>query len=162
CRRDRDPDAPRSVRGARHVRTISPTRTPANSIFFEPALAGGDRMQIDQLKRREFITLLGGAAVAWPLAVRAQQSDRAHRVGVLIASATADDPDGRARFTAFVQALQQLGWTEGRNVRIDIRWGMGDAERIHKYAAELVALAPDVILASGTPTVAPLLQATRT
>src|SRR5262247_2138150 len=113
------------------------------------------------MRRREFITLLRGAA-AWPLAARAQQPDRAHRVGVLIASATADDPDGQARFTAFAQALQQLGWTEGRNVRIDIRWGMGDAERIHKYAAELVALAPDVILASGTPTVAPLLQATRT
>jgi putative tryptophan/tyrosine transport system substrate-binding protein len=116
-------------------------------------------MTID-IQRRGFIAALGGA-VAWPLTARAQP-DRAHRVGVLIASATADDPDGQARFTAFVQALQQLGWTEGRNVLIDIRWGMGDAERIHKYAAELVALAPDVILASGTPTVAPLLQATRT
>ena len=114
------------------------------------------------MRRRQFITLIGGGALAWPLAARAQQPDRAHRVGALIASATADDPDGQARFTAFVQALQQLGWTEGRNVRIDIRWGMGDAERIYKYAAELVALAPDVILASGTPTVAPLLQATRT
>jgi putative tryptophan/tyrosine transport system substrate-binding protein len=91
------------------------------------------------MKRRDFITLLGGAA-AWPLAARAQQPDRAHRVGVLIASATADDPDGQARFTAFVQALQQLGWTEGRNVRIDIRWGMGDAERIHKYAVEVSIL----------------------
>jgi putative ABC transport system substrate-binding protein len=112
------------------------------------------------VRRREFITLLGAAA-AWLFAARAQ-GERMRRIGVLIASAAADDPDGQTRIAAFVQRLDQLGWSDGRNTRIDYRLGMGDAERIHKYAAELVALAPDVILASGTPAVAPLLQATRT
>jgi putative tryptophan/tyrosine transport system substrate-binding protein len=110
--------------------------------------------------RREFITLLGGAA-AWPLAARAQQGERVRRIGVLLGFA-ADNTDGRARLAAFLQSLQQLGWTEGRNMRIDIRWGGGDAERHRRYAAELVALAPDVILASSSPAVGPLLQATRT
>jgi putative ABC transport system substrate-binding protein len=113
------------------------------------------------VKRREFITLVGGAA-AWPLAVRAQQTERMRRIGVLTAGADVDDPDGQARSAAFLQGLQQLGWTDGRNIRIDYRWGAGDADNIRKYAAELVALAPDVILASGTATMAPLLQATRT
>jgi len=112
------------------------------------------------MKRREFITLAGGA-VAWPLAARAQQGGGMRRIGVLL-PATADDPEFQARVAAFVQGLQQLGWTEGRNVRIDIRWGAGDAERIRRYAAELVALAPDVILAAGGATVGPLFQATRT
>jgi putative ABC transport system substrate-binding protein len=114
------------------------------------------------MKRREFITLLAGATAAWPLAARAQQSERMRRIGVLTSGATADDPDGRARTAAFLQGLQQLGWIDGRNIRIDYRWGAGDADNMRKYAAELVALAPDVILASGTATVAPLLQATRT
>jgi ABC-type uncharacterized transport system substrate-binding protein len=115
------------------------------------------------MRRRQFITtLLGGAAVAWPLAVRAQQPVRTHRIGVLVAGAAADDPDGRARSAAFLQGLQQLGWTDGRNIRIEYRWGAGDADNMRKYATELVALAPDVILASGTATVAPLLQETRT
>jgi putative tryptophan/tyrosine transport system substrate-binding protein len=100
------------------------------------------------MRRREFITLVGGTAAAWPLASRAQQPERMRRVGVLMALA-ADDPAGQARFVAFVQALQELGWTDGRNVRIDTRWAAGDAERFRRYAAELVALAPDVILASG-------------
>ena len=113
------------------------------------------------MRRREFITLLGGAAAAWPLAARAQQSERMRRIGVLM-NVAADDPEGQARFAAFLQGLQQLGWTDGRNVRIDTRWGAGDAERIRRYAAELVALAPDVILASASPTVGPLQQATRT
>ena len=113
------------------------------------------------MKRREFITLLGGAAAAWPLAARAQQAERMRRIGVLMPAA-ADDPEGQARIAAFLQGLQQLGWTDGRNVRIDTRWGAGDADRIRRYAAELVALAPDVILAAGTSTVGPLLQATRT
>lgn len=113
------------------------------------------------MRRREFISLLGGAAAGWPLAVRAQQAERMRRIGVLM-NLSADDQTGQARFAAFLQALQQLGWTDGRNVRIDTRWGGGDAERIRGYAAELVALAPDVILAPGTPTVVPLLQATRT
>jgi ABC-type uncharacterized transport system substrate-binding protein len=113
------------------------------------------------VKRREFITLLGGAAAAWPLAMRAQQSERTRHIGVLM-NVAADDPEGQARLMAFVQGLQQLGWIEGRNARIDYRWAAGDAERIRRHVAELVALAPDVILATGTATVAPLLQATRT
>ena len=96
------------------------------------------------MRRREFITLLGGAA-AWPLAVRAQQAERMRRIGVLTPFA-AEDPEAQARVAAFVNGLQQLGWTDGRNLRIDIRWGAGDAERIRRYAAELVALAPDAIL----------------
>jgi putative tryptophan/tyrosine transport system substrate-binding protein len=117
-------------------------------------------MHSDLLKRREFITLLGGAAAAWPLAARAQQSERMRRVGVLHTPA-ADDPEGQARSAAFLQRLQQLGWTDGRNMRIDSRWAAGDADRIRRYVAELVALAPDVILATGSATVGPLLQATR-
>ena len=114
------------------------------------------------MRRRTFITLLGGAAAAWPLGARAQQSERVRRIGVLTSGATADDPDGRVRTSAFLQGLQQSGWIDGRNIRIDYRWGAGDADNMRKYAAELVTLAPDVILASGTATVAPLLQATRT
>jgi ABC-type uncharacterized transport system substrate-binding protein len=114
------------------------------------------------MRRREFITLLGGAAAAWPLAARGQQPERMRRIGVLTSGADADDPDGRARSAAFLQGLQQLGWTDGRNIRIDYRWGAGDADNMRKYAAELVSLVPDVILASGTATVAPLLQETRT
>ena len=109
--------------------------------------------------RREFITLLGGGA-AWPVAVRAQQSERIRRVGVLM-SLAADDPESSARLTAFVRGLQELGWSDGRNVRIDIRWGAGDAEDFRKYAAELVALAPDIILAVSTPSTAALQHATR-
>ena len=113
------------------------------------------------MRRREFITLLGGAAVAWPLAARAQQPERLRRIGVLMTTAVGDAV-GQARIAAFVQALQQLGWTDGRNMRIDARWGGGYADDTRKYAAELVALAPDVILAPGGSTVGPLLQATRT
>jgi ABC-type uncharacterized transport system substrate-binding protein len=112
------------------------------------------------MNRREFITLLGGAA-AWPLSARAQQGERVRRIGVVMNFA-ADDSAGQARLTAFLQGLQQVGWTDGRNVHIDLRWGAGDAERIRKSAAELVALAPDVILTVGSPTASPLLQATRT
>jgi putative ABC transport system substrate-binding protein len=114
------------------------------------------------MRRREFITLLGSVVTAWPLAVLAQQGERMRRIGVLTSGAAADDPDGQIRSAAFLQELQHLGWTDGRNIRFDYRWGAGDAENIRKYAAELVALAPDVILASGTATVGPLLQATRT
>ncbi len=112
------------------------------------------------MRRREFITLLGGAAT-WPLAVGAQQPERMRRIGVLM-SLGADDAEGQARLAAFVQGLQQLGWTDGCNVRIDARWSGGNDVETRKYAAELVALAPDVILASGGTVVGPLLQATRT
>jgi len=112
------------------------------------------------MKRREFITLLGGAAVAWPVAARAQQGEPMRRIGVLM-SLGADDAEGQARLAAFSRALKQLGWSEGRNLRIDTRWTTADD--IRKHAAELVALAPDVLVAGGgTATVAPLLQATRT
>jgi putative tryptophan/tyrosine transport system substrate-binding protein len=111
------------------------------------------------MRRREFIMLLGGAAAAWPLAVRAQQTDRMRRIGVLFGVA-ADNPTIQTRLAAFLQVLQQLGWTEGRNVRIDTRGGAGSADSIRRYAAELVALAPDVILANGVVT-EQVLQATR-
>jgi putative ABC transport system substrate-binding protein len=114
------------------------------------------------MRRREFITILGGAAVAWPLTARAQQPEQVRRIGVLMASA-ADDRELQARMAAFLQALQQLGWTDGRNLRIDTRWATTNADDLRRHAAELAALAPDVIVAAaGTATVAPLLQATRT
>jgi putative ABC transport system substrate-binding protein len=112
------------------------------------------------MKRREFITLLGGAAAAWPLAARAQQPERMHRIGVLLPAA-ADDAIFQARLAAFHQALALLGWIIGRNVRIDTRWATTNRAEIQRQAAELAALAPDVILATGDSTVPPLLQATR-
>ena len=111
-------------------------------------------------KRREFFTLLGGAAT-WPLAARAQQAERMRQIGVLNPLAE-DDPEGQSRLRAFVQGLQQLGWTDGRNLRIDIRWGAGDAERIRRYAAELAALAPDVVLSAASASTAAAIEATRT
>jgi putative ABC transport system substrate-binding protein len=115
------------------------------------------------VNRRDLITLLGGAAAAWPLMARGQQAERIRRIGVLYGGAVnAADPDAQANIEAFLQVLQPLGWTDGRNVRIDYRWGAGNADNIRKHAAELVALAPDVILANGTVAMAPLLQATRT
>jgi putative ABC transport system substrate-binding protein len=113
------------------------------------------------VRRRQFITLLGGTAVAWPLAAQAQQGDRMRRIGVLMAQA-ANDPEGQARVASFLQGLQELGWSVGRNLRIDIRWASPKAEAVRSHAAELVALAPDVILSSGSPAVAALQQATRT
>src|SRR5262249_54700252 len=112
------------------------------------------------MRRRRFITLLAGTA-AWPLVARAQQADRMRRIGVLMNRA-ADNPDGQDRIAAFHQGLQELGWRVDRNVRIDTRWGEDDAARERKYATELVALAPDVILASGTLSVAALQQVSRT
>src|SRR5262245_53507908 len=111
------------------------------------------------MRRRHFITLLGGAAVAWPLAARAQQPERMRRIGVLT-SLAASDAEGQARLTAFAQGLAQTGWTVGQNVRIEYRWGRSNAETMRKYATELIALAPDVILAGGSLAVGPLLQAT--
>jgi putative tryptophan/tyrosine transport system substrate-binding protein len=112
------------------------------------------------IRRRDLITLLGGAA-AWPLTVRGQQRERIRRIGVLV-STTEGDPAGLERITAFAQGLAELGWTVGRNVRIEYRWGAGDLERFRRYAAELVALSPDVILASGGSIVGALQQASRT
>ena len=112
------------------------------------------------MKRREFITLLGAAA-AWPLAARAQQPERMRRIGMLM-GLSEDNPQTRLSIDAFVQRLRQLGWSEGHNVQIDYRWGESDADRIRRSAAELVALAPDVITTSGSATVGALLQATRT
>jgi putative ABC transport system substrate-binding protein len=113
------------------------------------------------LRRRDFITLLGSAAAAWPPGALAQRGDRVRRIGVLLSFA-ADDPEALAMIGAFLQSLQQLGWTDGRNVRIDYRMTGGDANRARAYAAELVALAPDVIFSNGGSTVSPLLQATQT
>jgi putative ABC transport system substrate-binding protein len=114
------------------------------------------------MRRRDFITLTGGAAVAWPLAAHAQQPDGMRRIGVLMA-ATADDPEYQPRIRAFQQGLAALGWIDGRNVRVDTRWAGTNADDVRKHAVELAALAPDAIVGgSGTTTVAPLLQATRT
>src|SRR5215831_11508342 len=114
------------------------------------------------IARRTFLaTLVGGAAATWPLTARAQQGERMRRIGVLM-NLTADDPEASARVTAFAQGLQQLGWTAGHNVRIDYRWFAADADRSRRYAAELLALAPDVVLAVASPAVAALQQATRT
>ena len=112
------------------------------------------------MRRRSFITLLGGAA-AWPLTARAQQRERMRRIGVLASSLAADDPEWLSRSNAFVQSLQERGWSDGGNVRIEYRWGLGDPDRLRKYAVELVALAPDVILAAGALAVASLQQTNR-
>ena len=121
-----------------------------------PSLLGG------KMRRRDFIRGLGGAAATWPLAGRAQQDERVRRIGVLVAS-PADDAEVQARLAAFKEGLAQLGWTEGRNVRIDTRWASTNADDLRKHAAELAASTPDVLVgASGTTTVAALLQATRT
>src|SRR4029077_6710103 len=114
-------------------------------------------MQFDQLKQRDFITLLSGAATAWPLAARAQQPEPVRRIGILLPVA-ADDAEFQTRVGAFLQGLQQLGWAIRRNVRIDTRWAGASAAEIRRHAAELIALAPDVILAHGVPTLGPLLQ----
>jgi putative ABC transport system substrate-binding protein len=111
------------------------------------------------MRRRAFIAGLGGAAT-WPLVAGAQQGDRMRRIGVLM-SLPADDAEGQARLAAFLQGLQQLGWTDGRNMQIDVRWGTGSADRMRKYAVELVALAPEVVLASSSAAVERLIEATR-
>jgi putative tryptophan/tyrosine transport system substrate-binding protein len=110
--------------------------------------------------RRKFLAALGGAAAAWPLAARAQQPERMRRIGVLM-NLAADDPEAQARLAAFLQGLQEGGWAVGRNIRVDIRWGPSDMDLMRRQAAELVALAPDVLLASALATV-PLHRATRT
>src|SRR5262249_13674322 len=112
------------------------------------------------MKRREFIALIGGAAAAWPLAAKAQQPERMRRISLLMSTAAADPPNP-PRLAALAQGLQESGWTIGRNLRIDYRWGEGDADTIRKYAAELVALTPDVILANGSVAVAAVQQISR-
>src|SRR4051812_49819961 len=112
------------------------------------------------MRRREFIALIGGATVAWPIAARAQQPDRVRRIGVLL-GLTANDPEGQARIEAFLQALHQLGWTDGLNIQILRRFTDGDADRARAYAAELVALAPDLVLTSGASTTGVILPASR-
>src|SRR5262245_13080449 len=114
-----------------------PGLIPAPSAFFQ-----------GPMKRREFISLVSGAA-AWPLTARAQQGERVRRIGVLVLRAE-DDPEGQAQVAAFARTLQSLGWTTGRNLQIDIRWGAADAASSRRYAAEMVALAPDVILATSS------------
>ena len=122
---------------------------------------GREHREAQAVRRREFMTLLGGAAAAWPLAARAQQGERVRHIGVLMNFA-ADDAEGQVRLAAFLQGLQETGWAVGRNVQIDLRWGAANNELYRKYAAELMALAPDVVFASATPSVQALQQATRT
>ena len=117
-------------------------------------------MREEQMRRRDSIKLLGAAAIAWPLGAHAQQGERARRIGVLMPLA-ANDAEGPSRVMTLQQGLEKLGWTVGRNLRIDYRWAAGDIERMRAFAAELVALTPDVILAGNTPTLAALRQETR-
>src|SRR5262245_58534698 len=112
--------------------------------------------------RRDFMKIIGGAAAGWPVVALAQQRDRMRRIGILFGGFAAGDPEGQSRLTAFVQGLAELGWADGRNLRIEFRWAAGDAGLRRKYAAELVALAPDVLLAGGNPAAAALKEATRT
>src|SRR5262249_24122650 len=120
----------------------------------------GSQMHIDRLNRRELISLLGGAG-AWALTARAQRPERGRGIGGRLNTA-ADDSLGQTRIAALLQGLQQLGWSVGRNVEIETRWAGADADRIRRYAAELVTLAPDVIVTAGNATVRPLQRATRT
>jgi putative ABC transport system substrate-binding protein len=112
------------------------------------------------MQRRDFFKVIGGAAASWSLPAGAQQ--RLRRIGILLGGFAADDPEGQARMTALIQGLQERGWTDGRNVRIDYRWAVGDPERLRKYAAELVALAPDIMVAGGLSAATALQQASRT
>ena len=112
------------------------------------------------MKRREFIATLGGAA-AWPLAARGQGPDRVRSIGVLMTLAS-NNPDAQSNITTFLQALQQLGWTDGRNLRVELRWSAGDANNVRKHASELAGIGPDVIFAAGGPSMGPLLHATLT
>jgi putative ABC transport system substrate-binding protein len=125
---------------------------------FQRGLSRYDALS-EAMRRRDFISFLGAAA-SWPLAARAQQAERMRRIGVLLNLAE-NDPETKVRLNAFLQALQELGWSEGKNLQIDYRWGVGDPDRHRKNAAELVALAPDVILAHGSPIMRPLLRTTR-
>src|SRR6266446_1806351 len=127
-----------------------PLTDPRQICYAGDFLAGGSGMQFGQLKRREFITLFGSAAAAWPFAALAQEAERMRRIGVLMLYPE-NDPEGQLRATAFQQGLQKLGWVVGRNVQINFQWGFGDADWIKSAAAQLMQLVPDVILANGTP-----------
>src|SRR5262245_37780312 len=148
---------PHMKRRAPELRSSPRKRGPraADRGLWIPACAG-----MSGIGRRAFLALLGGAAAAWPLAAHAQQAEQVRRIGVLIANAESD-PEGQARVAALRQDLQRLGWTEGRNIRIDYRWGVADPDRAGAYATELVALAPDVIVANGTLASTALQRATR-
>src|SRR5262249_37423122 len=124
------------------------------------AVAGDPRRRGDRMKRRAFISLLGGAAAVWPLAARAQQRERMRRVGVLIA--VADDPEGEARLAAFKKGMQDVGWTDGRNMRMEVRFAGGSVAKANELAAELVGLSADVFIANSVPAVNALQQHTRT
>src|SRR5262249_55552964 len=150
ARRAPAPAGCRAVRG-QHARGV---------VSFPTHLAREGRMTVT-IGRRELLAALGGAVAAWPRAARAQQGERMRRIGVLLPAA-ANDAEFQARMGAFQQGLQKAGWSIGRNVQLDIRWATHDAAKIRQQTTELVALAPDVILASSSPTLAPLLQATRT
>src|SRR5262245_38230202 len=152
-------DPNRSFAEPKSCIATSPNLILANAVCCPRRPWLGQQMHFD-IRRREFITLLGGAAT-WPLTARAQQPDRVRRIGVLLPAA-ADDPVFQARLAAFHQGLALMGWTIGRNVRIDTRWATSNAADIRRHAAELVALTPDVILAHAAPSVGPLLQVTRT
>src|SRR5262249_35519219 len=122
--------------------------------------AARDRRRGDRMKRRQFITLLGGTAAAWPLAARAQQPERMRRVGLLVGTYGQTDREGQDRIAVFLDTFRKLGWSDGRNVRIDYRWGGGDADRSKTFAEELVRSAPDVIVAVNNPTLAELQRLT--
>jgi putative ABC transport system substrate-binding protein len=117
-------------------------------------------MQFDRLKRRQFVTLLGGAAAAWPLVARAQQREQMRRIAVLMGFAE-NDPEGQARVAAFRETLRNLGWTQGRSFRIDYRWGGGDADRLRTGASELLAVAPEVVVSGGVSAFSAILKMTR-
>src|SRR3989442_10927526 len=138
-----------------------PLTDPRQICYDGDFLPRGSGMQFGQLKRREFITLFGSAAAAWPFAALAQEAERMRRIGVLMLYPE-NDPEGQLRATAFRQGLQKLGWVVGRNVQIDFQWGLGDADWIRSAAAQLLRLAPDVILATGTPAAKTMQQASRT
>src|SRR5262245_30824306 len=146
--------------GANQVRASDQPQDCQGDRLTHPAGISAARRRGDRMKRRSFITLLGSAAAAWPLAARAQQAQKMRRIGVLMHLA-ADDPEEQRRVAAFLQGLQEAGLAVGRNVDIDVRWAGGEADRFPRYAAELIALGPDVILASATPSARAVRQATR-
>src|SRR5262249_32578168 len=154
--------ARRPARGAAdQVRPDCQPQDSESTWAHDPGIVSSARRRGDRMKRREFMTLLGGAAAAWPLAARAQQSGAMRHIGVLMAYAESD-PEAQAWVDAFGEELQKLGWAEGRNIRIDIRWATSNVKSIQRFAKELVALQPELVLSSSTPTTADLLQQTRT